>query len=297
MKLSAQNIQRRAESVAVSLPPLLVAAERVALSVLQGVHGRRSPGPGETFWQFRRYEPTDSVSSIDWRQSGKTQHVYVREQEWEASQTIWLWCDRTRSMDFRSDTNHETKEVRALILSLALAMLLLRSGEQVGVVNSIGKSFRGLGALPRLAEIMVRDTDLRNIDSLKQYTLRRDAQIIIISDFLEPLTATQEIIGWFSGQQLKGHLLQVLDPAEAALPFRGRAHFVGSEMEGEITINRVEAIQEQYLERFKSHQDDLSRMAGHAGWTLRSHGTSENPEIPLSSLYLVLSNALDRAAH
>lgn len=57
-----------AEALAAGLPPLMVAAERVATTVSQGVHGRRRVGQGETFWQFRRYEPGDTVQHIDWRQ-------------------------------------------------------------------------------------------------------------------------------------------------------------------------------------------------------------------------------------
>ncbi len=49
------RLRQRAEALAATLPPLLVAAERVAATVAQGVHGRRRAGMGESFWQFRRY--------------------------------------------------------------------------------------------------------------------------------------------------------------------------------------------------------------------------------------------------
>ncbi|HEY8874668.1 MAG TPA: hypothetical protein VIM52_16675, partial [Stellaceae bacterium] len=54
---AAQPLRDRAEHAAAALPPLLVAAERIAATVAQGVHGRRRVGPGETFWQFRQYQP------------------------------------------------------------------------------------------------------------------------------------------------------------------------------------------------------------------------------------------------
>src|SRR5690348_11078441 len=87
------SLRDRAEQLAAALPPLLVAAERVAATVAQGVHGRRRVGQGETFWQFRRYESGDPLPRIDWRESAKSQHVYVRETEWEAAQSVWLWRD------------------------------------------------------------------------------------------------------------------------------------------------------------------------------------------------------------
>ena len=87
----SSELHHRAEELSAHLPPLLVAAERVAATVSQGVHGRRRVGQGETFWQFRRYEFGDSTQLIDWRQSAKSQPLYVRETEWEAAQSVWLW--------------------------------------------------------------------------------------------------------------------------------------------------------------------------------------------------------------
>src|SRR4051812_34764592 len=94
--------QQRAEHLASRLPPLLVLAERVAATVAQGVHGRRRVGQGETFWQFRRYQPGDSAEDIDWRQTAKTDRIFVRETEWEASQSVWIWRDASPSMRWRS---------------------------------------------------------------------------------------------------------------------------------------------------------------------------------------------------
>src|SRR5215472_8820812 len=98
----ALRLQHRAEQAAAALPPLLVAATRVAATVAQGVHGRRRVGQGETFWQFRQYQPGDSAQRIDWRESAKSQRLYVRETEWEAAQSVWLWRDASASMDYAS---------------------------------------------------------------------------------------------------------------------------------------------------------------------------------------------------
>ncbi|HEX9159149.1 MAG TPA: DUF58 domain-containing protein, partial [Rhizomicrobium sp.] len=99
----------KADALGAALPPLLVAAERLASTVALGVHGRRRSGMGETFWQFRRYAHGDARGAIDWRQSAKSQHLFVREREWEAAETVWFWCDGSSSMDFSSDANVCTK--------------------------------------------------------------------------------------------------------------------------------------------------------------------------------------------
>ncbi len=295
MAKSAHNLQRRAEDVAVAFPPLLTAAERVAASVVQGVHGRRRPGPGETFWQFRRYQPTDPVSLIDWRQSAKSQRVYVREQEWEASQSVWLWCDRSPSMGFRSKTISESKEIRAKVLLLALASLLLRAGEQVGLVQNGAKSLRGNGALSRLAEEINRENELVRTSTPPRLKLPRHAEIVLISDFLEPPDDLQNTVKWFSGQGLAGHLVQVLDPAEETLPFTGRTRFTGLEGEGEAVIGRVEAVRADYSKNLSLHRDNLAAIARQTGWSFVAHRTDRSPEMALLSLYLTLSGSLGRS--
>ena len=132
---SAATLRQRAEHAASTLPPLLVAAERIASTVIQGVHGRRRVGQGETFWQFRRYQPGDAIGAVDWRQTAKGDRVYVRENEWEAAQSVWLWCDASPSMAWRSGHELPTKLERAAVLTLALASLLVRAGEQVALLG------------------------------------------------------------------------------------------------------------------------------------------------------------------
>src|SRR5260370_5757051 len=120
------SVQHRAEELAARLPPLLVAAERVATTVAQGVHGRRRVGQGETFWQFRQYQPGDAAQRIDWRETAKSQRVYIRETEWEAAQSVWLWRDASASMDYASTPAVPTKRARADLVLGALAALLIR---------------------------------------------------------------------------------------------------------------------------------------------------------------------------
>ena len=124
------DLQLNAETLAAGLPALLVAAERVASTVSQGVHGRRRIGQGETFWQFRPYYAGDAPNAIDWRQTAKSDRVYVRQMEWEAAQSVWLWHDTSPSMDWRSSDAVPSKGWRAKLLMVALSVLLLRAGEE-----------------------------------------------------------------------------------------------------------------------------------------------------------------------
>src|ERR1035437_10591865 len=79
---------------------LLLEAEKVAHSFMKGVHGRRRVGTGEAVWQFRPWQPGDARRDIDWRQTAKRDEAFVRQTEWEAAQTVWLYRDASASMDF-----------------------------------------------------------------------------------------------------------------------------------------------------------------------------------------------------
>src|SRR6476659_10100457 len=102
-------------TLAASMPRLILESRKIAATVIHGLHGRRRPGSGENFWQFRRFVSGEEARRIDWRRSARDDHLYVREREWEAAHTIWLWPDRSPSMNFVSRLARDTKQDRALI--------------------------------------------------------------------------------------------------------------------------------------------------------------------------------------
>ena len=131
--MAAPSTLHRSLELAGTLPALMVAADRVAATVIQGVHGRRRVGQGDAFWQYRPYRDGDSASQIDWRQSARSRHLFVRETEWEAAASIWLWRDASPSMQYASLKNADTKALRAELITLAVASLLADAGERVAV--------------------------------------------------------------------------------------------------------------------------------------------------------------------
>ena len=287
---TALESRQRAEHAAASLPALLVAAHRIASTVQQGVHGRRQPGTGETFWQYRRYQFGDPASEIDWRQSAKSVPLYVREQEWEASQSVWLWRDPSPSMHYRSKGLPDTKAERASLLLLATAALLLRGGEQVALLGHGRRPARGIAALSRLAESLVRETTEGGLPAREH--LPRHAQVVLVGDFLDPTETLHGAVKWLTGAAVVGHLMQVLDPAEEDLPFTGRARFAGLEGEQSTVIGRVEAVRSEYHRRLAAQRAELAAIARANGWTFLTHRTDRPPETALLSLYLALSGQL-----
>lgn len=287
-----RKLIHRAEELAATLPPLLVAAERVAATVSQGVHGRRRVGQGETFWQFRRYQAGDSAQRIDWRQSAKSQRVYVRETEWEAAQTVWLWRDASPSMIYHSTSRWPQKVERAELLLLALGSLLIRGGEHVGLLGDEAGPGSGRKALRRLAASLKRR---RSSDSLPVLEpLPRFARVVIFGDFLLPLEEVQARLASFAARGIRGHLVQVVDPAEENLPFSGRVLFEGVEGEGKILFGRTESVRDDYHAAVTAHRLGLQDLARTAGWTLLTHHTDQSPQPPLMALFMALSEAAGR---
>src|SRR5437763_15056111 len=120
-------------TLAASRPRLVLEARRIAANVIHGLHGRRRAGAGESFWQYRRFLSGEPSQSVDWRRSARDDHLYVREQEWEAAHSVWVWPDRSPSMAVASRQARVSKLERALIVTFAPAELPLAGGGRVGI--------------------------------------------------------------------------------------------------------------------------------------------------------------------
>ncbi len=302
--MTALDLTRHsAETLAGPLPPLLVAANRVAMSVVQGVHGRRRVGTGEAFWQYRRYQPGDPTGRIDWRQSAKSNAVFIRENEWEAAQSVWLWRDASDSMAFSSASSGAsfgatsgasgdgqglpTKRERADLLLLALAVLLLRGGERVGLLGHPARPGNTRSSLLRLTANLA-DTPS---DSLPPPAdLPRYGRVVLIGDFLSPLEEIQARLAEFAHRGVRGHVVRLLDPAELSLPYTGRVRFQGLENEGEMLARKVEGLRTAYQERMTAHRDGLRALTRALGWGCLEHRTDQPPAAALMALYLALSD-------
>jgi uncharacterized protein (DUF58 family) len=277
--------QNQAEQLAATFPPLLVAAERVASVVAQGVHGRRRTGQGETFWQFRPYAPGDAASRIDWRASAKSTRLFVRETEWEAAQSLYLWRDGSPSMAYRSAPNLPTKLERAELLLLALAALLQRGGERVTLLESGMPPGSGRAVLTRLA--LGLDRPSAGLPSF--VPLPSHGQLVLFGDFLAPLDAVAALISRFARQRVRGHLLQILDPAEETLPFAGHVRFEGLEGEEPILMSRADGVRDAYRDKLAAHRAALRQIARGADWSFAVHRTDRPPQQALLGLYNALA--------
>lgn len=272
--------------LAARLPELLVAARRVAANVMYGVHGRRRSGPGETFWQFRPYIMGEPARRIDWRRSARDRHLYVREREWEAAQTVWLWADMSRSMYFRSQLSDTTKIDRTIVLLLALADLLARGGERVGMPGLVAPQIGG-DAAGRFARALDRSDG--NADWPPLERINRHSELVILSDFIWTDDSLSDRIGRSGSSGANLHLMQIFDPAEETFPYDGRVEFRDPESGQTWLAERAGSIRDEYRARLHAHRSQISRAAKSANSTFGVHHTDRPATEGLMFLYQSLS--------
>ena len=286
---SVHKLEADAHDVASRLPDLMIEAKRIATTVAHGIHGRRRSGPGETFWQFRQYEPNDSATQIDWRRTASSTHVFVREREWEAAHTFSLWPDLSPSMEFKSKLSAITKRERAIVLMLATAEILVRSGERVALLG-LTRPTASRNATTRLAEHIAGHAkhDLLLSGLPPNIHLPSYSGVILFSDFLDPIPKIAERIHVLASENTTGHLVQILDPAEETLPYEGRVEFIAPESDDRWLADRAETLRTDYVTRLNNHRADLREVTDRLGWSFMTHHTDRPATEPLLSLIMHL---------
>jgi uncharacterized protein (DUF58 family) len=261
-------------SLAASLPRLVLEARKIANNVIHGLHGRRRAGAGESFWQYRRFASGEPSQNIDWRRSGRDDHLYVREREWEAAHTVWIWPDRSASMAFASKKSRDSKLERGLIVAFALAELLVEGGERVGIpgiMNPTGSR----NVIDKMAQAILHDGLAR--ESLPPaFVPSALSEIVVLSDFWSPLPEIQATLAGLSSTGAHGTLVQIVDPAEETFPYSGRIDFVEPEGAGTVTAGRAETWAADYIARVARHRDEIRAETRRLGWLFSVHDTDRS---------------------
>jgi len=277
-------LRARAEAEAARLPPLLARAEHLAGTVLLGEHGRRRSGLGDDFWQYRPVQAGDERRFIDWRRSARSDTQFVRQREWQIAQSVGIWVDNAASMRFASQRDLPEKSDRARLLALAVAILLNRAGERVGLAGTSLPARRGAAQITRLTEALCQenDADYGHPDSAG---LVPQGRALFVSDFLGDIEAARTALTGAADRGVQGVLLQVLDPAEEAFPYRGRTIF--ESMGGTLAHETLKAsdLRDRYLTRLAERKAELRGLCAQTRWQYGLHHTSDSAQSALLWLF------------
>ena len=291
--ITPTTLRADAETQAASLPPRLARAEHLAGAVLLGDHGRRRAGMGDDFWQYRPAQIGDSRRMIDHRRSAMGDVQFVREREWQIAQSVMLWVDQGAAMRFASAPELPTKADRARVLTLAIAILLIRGGERVGLTGTSLPPRRGNAQILRLAEMFSEDaTD--DYAPPEHRAMLPHARAVFVSDFMGDIAAVKLALTKVADRGVRGVLYHVLDPAEEAFPFRGRTIFesVGGTLQHE-TLKASE-LKDRYLSRLAARKDELQALCSVAGWQYGIHHTNASAQSGLLWLWRALAGGVSR---
>ena len=271
-----------AHALAAQMPRLVLEARRVASTVIHGLHGRRRAGSGENFWQYRRFVSGEPAQNVDWRRSARDDHLYVREREWEASHTIWIWPDRSPSMAFASALATDSKLDRALVVAFALAEVLVQGGERVGVPGLL-RPTASRNVIEKMAEAILHDTGER-ASLPPSFAPSPLSEIVVLSDLWSPIAEVERTIAQLSATGAHGHVVQVVDPAEESFPYSGRVEFIEPEGAGSVTAGRAETWRNDYQGLIARHRDAIRAATDLRTWSFAIHRTDR----PATELLLAL---------
>lgn len=259
----------------------------LAATVMLGEHGRRRAGLGDEFWQYRPAHQGDSARMIDWRRSARSDAHFVREREWQAAQSVTLWVDPAKSMTFTGDKARAPKADRAKLLALAIAVLLLKGGERVGLAG-MASPRSGRAQMLRLAARLSGEEAQEEYGAPETEGMVSHGRAVFLSDFLGDLSGVEAALGRASDRGVRGALIQILDPAEEEFPFDGRTIFesMGGTMRHE--TQKAGELRTRYLARLAERKDRLQQLARAVGWHFTTHHTGNPAQSALLWAYAAL---------
>jgi uncharacterized protein (DUF58 family) len=279
-------LRHDAEAAASRFPALLAEAERMAATVAHGAHGRRRPGTGETFWEYRPHRHEDGAGAVDWRRSARGDQLFVRETEWEAANAVHLWRDGAVGMATGSH-GLPTKRDRAAVCLMAVSSLLARGGERIAALGETGRARSGNTGLELTGRALADGPG--SPSSVEAPNLARHARVVLASDFLDPVETWGRRLSAFNGLQARGILLRIIDPAEEDFPFEGRTRFTLPGSGEPLLFGKAEDARKAYRTLWSDHAAQLKDTARRMGWTLITHRTDRPASAAVMALYQALA--------
>ena len=264
----ADERQRQIDRLAISrLSRLQLRARAAVEGYYSGIHKSPYHGFNVEFAEYREYSPGDDLRYLDWRVFAKSDRFFVKQFEAETNLSCYVLVDCSGSMDFGS--GKETRLDYAASLAAALALLMLRQGDQAGLAtfDTHVRQFvppRGnanhfaalIQALERLKP--GRDTNIAGVLHEIAERIRRRSMVVVISDFFDDVEEVMRGRQHFRHRHHEVIVLHLLDDAEIEFPFERVTMFEGLER-GEQVVVDPRVFAEGYRARFRDYLDRFSR--------------------------------------
>lgn len=289
-------------AVLAQLDGLELKARLIVEGYVSGWHKSPYHGFSVEFAEHRDYVPGDDLRYVDWKVFGKSDRYYLKQYDEETNFACHLLVDTSESMSYRSDRTGWTKLAYAQHLAAALAYLVIRQQDAVGLAtfdHAVGQVLRPASTprhLSQLCSLLDRsepggESAIGPILHELAERFKRRGLVIILSDFFDDPDAVQLGLKHFRHRRHDVLLLQIIDPAEQDFPFAEPTLFHGLERwPDQMTDPR--ALRMAYQAEFASFLRSLQGGARDLRMDYQLLRTDQPLETALS---LVLSHRLRRA--
>ena len=244
-------------------------ARAVVEGVISGMHKSPHRGSSVEFAQHRDYTPGDEIRHIDWKVYARTDRYHIKQFEEETNLKATLVLDASASMDYKGEHSHLSKREYGAIVAAAIASLLLRQRDAVGLATfdsgvrqyippaSTSAHHRILLEMLEKKESQPKTSLGSTFHDLAE-RLKRRGLLIVISDLF---SSPEEILRGLQHFRHRKHeviLFHILDKDELTFPFKDSAIFEGMEGE-EPLMAEPNALRREYLTVFGDYINTLKR--------------------------------------
>ena len=117
----------------------------------------------------------------------------------------------------------------------------------------------------------------------------RSSDVVLIGDFLDETQTLERMIAPAAKRGIRGHAVEIFDPAEESFPYAGRTEFRDPETGAKLVAGRAETIADAYRHAWAARRSALSAEIRRTGWSYTAHGTDRPASGALAALYGHLS--------
>jgi len=244
-----------------------IIARWVVEGFLTGLHRSPRKGFSVEFAEHRAYQPGDDLRYLDWKVRARSDKWLIKQFEEETNLKATIVLDVSRSMAWSGAPGRLTKLAYAERVAAAIAWLLLRQRDAVGlirfddavrtVIPPRGRSAqwrRIIGALDDPGS--GKGSDAPGAIAQAARLVRRPGMVVILSDLL---VDEQEMTEAVNALRAVGHdvtVIHVLDPAERDLAIaRSEAELVDTET-AESLLAMVSEVRDAYRETVQLALDE-----------------------------------------
>lgn len=243
-------------------------SKRVVDGTIAGLHRSPFHGYSAEFSQYRHYRPGDDLKYVDWKLFARTDRLYTKQFRETTNLGAQIALDASASMGYAGAGDGVTKFEYGRLIAAAVAYLVSRQGDAVGLVT-YGEAIRqflpsrgGQGHLRALLLALNRESPsgaTRTAPALDRTLdlLTRRGVLVVVSDLYDEDVEVERAIMRAAHIGHEVIVIHVLTRDELELPFKEDVEIEDPETRARVLTNGARAARDYraavsgFLERWR----------------------------------------------